>query len=147
MSDHTTNPTRVRVILAVEHEFPPGVRLEIGESLEMAGWVPAGDNNDCWICRARVDEADRIERQVRKILEFAAFTAGLEGRLPFALKMGELPPRSCAVRLGSGGMKTKLLPVRGSGVDFATEKVPNGGIQRLAHGAGIPGVTQLKTAF
>lgn len=147
MSDNTTNSSRVRVILAVEHEFPEAVRLEIGESLEMAGWVPVGDSNDCWLCRARVDEVDRIERQVRKILEFAAFTAGLNGRLPFALKMGNLPPRACAVRLGSGGMKTKSVPQRSSGVDFATEKVPNGGIGRLASGTNLPGLTQLKTAF
>lgn len=147
MSDKLTNLTRVRVILAVEHEFPEAARLEIGESLESAGWVPVGDSNDCWLCRARVDEADHIERQVRKILEFAAFTAGLQGRFPFALKMGDLPPRSCAVRLGSGGMKTKSVPARSAGVDFATEKVPNGGIGRLASGTNIPGVTQLKTAF
>jgi hypothetical protein len=147
MSGKMSNSARVRVILAVEHEFPESVRLEIGESLESAGWVPIGGSNDCWLCRARVDEADRIERQVRKILEFAAFTAGLQGRLPFALKMGELPPRSCAVRLGSGGMKTRSVPARSSGVDFATEKVPNGGIDRLASGTNIPGFTQLKTAF
>ncbi|MCZ7605258.1 MAG: hypothetical protein M5U25_04145 [Planctomycetota bacterium] len=147
MSDKVTSPMRVRVILAVEHDFPENVRREIGESLELVGWVPVGESYDCWLCRARLDEAERIERQVRKILEFAAFTAGLQGRLPFALKMGDLAPRSSAVRLGSGGMKTKSVPQRSSGVDFATEKIPNGGIERLAHGPNLPGLTQLKTAF
>ncbi|MCA8913339.1 MAG: hypothetical protein KDB82_16695 [Planctomycetes bacterium] len=137
---------RTRVILALNQGYPISARVQIGEALEMSGWVPAGDNHDCWICRAREDEIDEIERRVRKIIEFAAFTGGLEGRLAFALKVGGHEPRSCAVRIGSGGMKTKPVPEKSRGLDFATKSVP-GGPPRLPGDTSCPGVTQLKTAF
>lgn len=147
MSDQNTNPSRVRVVLAVDNTLPEQIRADIDESLEAAGWIPASDDFDCWVCRARVDEIERIERRVRKVFEFAAFTAGFSGRVSFALKLGELNPRTCVLRLGDGGMKTKPVVARNSGVDFATERVPNGGANRLPHGMDLPGVTQLKTAF
>jgi hypothetical protein len=137
---------RTRIILALNQGYPIGVRVEIGEALEMSGWVPAGDNHDCWICRAREDEIDEIERRVRKIIEFAAFTVGIAGRLAFALKVGSHEPRSCAVRIGSGGMKTKPVPAKSRGLEFATKDVP-GGPTRMPGDTSCPGVTQLKTAF
>lgn len=146
MTTVNTSP-RVRVVLAVDHELPEDVRVDIDESLGAAGWIPASNEFDCWVCRARVDEVEKIERRVRKVFEFAAFTAGFEGQVTFALKLGELNPRSCSIHLGGGGLKTKVLPQRNSGVDFATERVPNGGANRLPRSMDLPEVTSLKTAF
>lgn len=137
---------RVRVIMALNEGVAGMVRFSIGEALESAGWVPAGDNEDCWICRAREDEIDQIERRVRKIIEFAGFTAEIEGRLSFVLKVGTSEPRSCAVRIGSGGLKTKPIPEKSRGLDFATKNVPGGPV-RMPGETNCPGVTQLKTAF
>ncbi|MCA8935760.1 MAG: hypothetical protein KDB68_06095 [Planctomycetes bacterium] len=138
--------TRARVIMALSQGYPEEVRFDIGETLESAGWVPTGDNHDCWMCRAQKDEIDEIERKVRKIIEFAAFTVGVEGRLSFVMKVDSDEPRTCAVRIGSGGIKTKPIPEKSRGLDFATKNVPGGSTEK-PNGKDFPGVTQLKTAF
>ena len=147
MSNSNSTCHRIRIVLAVDESLPQEVRADVAESLEASGWVPASDGYDCWICRARIDEVEKIERRVRKVFEFAAFTAGFEGRVTFALKLGELNPRTCSMRIGDGGMKTKPIVARNSGADFATERVPNGGASRLPESVNLPNLTSLKTAF
>jgi hypothetical protein len=147
MSESTQTTHRVRVVLAVDETVPEEVRADIDESLEAAGWMPASDRYDCWVCRARIDEIEKIERRVRKVFEFAAFTAGFSGRITFALKLGELSPRSCELHLGDGGRRTRHVVARNSGVDFATERVPNGGVSCIPSGTQLPEVTSMKTAF
>lgn len=138
---------RVRIILAVEQSMPEAIRRDVEDSLLLSVWTAAKDDQTCWICRARITEVEDIERQVRRALEFAAFTAGAAGRLPFALKIGDDSPRVCAVRVGSGGLKTKNVMDRARGLEFATEKVPNGGASNIPSSTDMPGNTQLQTAF
>ena len=102
---------RVRVVLAVEHTLPESVRVELDSSLEGAGWFSASEDYTCWVCRAKIYETVELERQVNKMMEFAAFNAGVEGRLSFALKVGEGSPKVCSTRVGNGGLKTRpVLP-------------------------------------
>lgn len=136
---------RVRVVLAVEDNLPESIRVELDASLEAAGWFAASDDFTCWVCKAKSDQMDEIEHRVRKMMEFAAFNAGVDGRLPFCLKVGEGAPKVSAVRIGSGGEKTKPVVARNSHTDFATERVPNGGAAQLPSTLSLP--TQLKTAF
>lgn len=136
---------RVRVVLAVEESLSEAIRVELDSSLEAAGWFSASDDYTCWVCKAKTDRADQLERRVRKMMEFAAFSAGVDGRLTFALKIGEGLPKVSAIRVGLGGMKTKPVLARTSHSDFATERVPNGGAARLPDSLSLP--TQLKTAF
>lgn len=136
---------RVRVVLAVEESIAEAIRCELDSSLEAAGWFAASDDYTCWVCKAKTDQTEEIERRVRKMMEFAAFNAGVDGRLTFALKIGESSPKVSAVRVGFGGEKTKPIIPRCSHSDFATERVPNGGAARLPSSISLP--TQLKTAF
>ncbi|MBZ0136270.1 MAG: hypothetical protein K8I27_07855 [Planctomycetes bacterium] len=136
---------RIRVVLAVDEALPEPVRVELDSSLEAAGWFSASDDYTCWVCKARGYEFDEVERQVRKMLEFAAFNAGIEGRLTFALKLGESTPKVSALRVGSGGLKTKPVAPRALKSEFSTERVSDGGMSHLPAPASLP--TQLKTAF
>jgi len=138
---------RVRVVLAVEQTLPESVRVELDSSLEGAGWFSASEDYTCWVCRAKVYETADLERQVNKMMEFAAFNAGVEGRLSFALKVGEGSPKVCSTRVGSGGLKTRPVLPKSTGLNFATERVPNAGISQMPSSTNLPGVTQLKTAF
>lgn len=138
---------RVRIILAVETSMPEAIRRDVDQSLKLAGWKAAREDQTCWVCKTLPNEIEDYERQVRKALEFAAFTAGASGRLSFALKIGDDSPRVCAVRVGSGGLKTKNVIERGRGLEFATEKVPNGGASNIPSATNMPGNTQLQTAF
>lgn len=135
---------RVRVILAVEESISEAIRVDLDASLEAAGWFSASDDYTCWVCKAKADQTDEIERVVRKMMEFAAFNAGVEGRLTFCLKIGESSPKVSAVRVGFGGEKTKPIVPRAVS-EFSTERVPNGGAARLPDSLSLP--TQLKTAF
>ena len=136
---------RVRVVLAVDEHLSEAIRVELDASLEAAGWFAASDDYTCWVCKAKSQDTEELERRVRKMMEFAAFSAGVDGRLPFALKLGEASPKVSSVRVGSGGMKTKPVVPRCSHSDFGTEKIPNGGAGRLPDSISLP--TQLKTAF
>jgi hypothetical protein len=137
MSDHT------KIILLFDESLPEAVRRELGGLLESAGWVAASDNETCFVCRAKADDMDKIERRVRKSIEFAAFTAGQTGRFPFVLQVGESEPYALSARVG--GLKTEPVK-RNSGLDFATERIP-GSQAQLPRELQSPGITQLKTAF
>jgi hypothetical protein len=138
--------TRIRVVLAIETDLPANVRAELDDSLVAAGWFAASDDYTCWVCRARSHEMEELERQVRGALQFAAFNAGVHGRLPYALKVGDEAPKVTAIRMGSAERRTKSHG-RARGLDFATERISNGGASSLPNPSQLPGVTQLKTAF
>ena len=135
---------RVRVFLMFDDRLPQIVRAELGSFLEDAGWVSASDDESCFVCRAQADDLEKIERRVRKSIEFAAFTAGQKGTFPFVLKVGDAEPVVAAARIG--GLKTEPIRARASGLDFATERIP-GGATQLPREFREPDVTQLKTAF
>jgi hypothetical protein len=134
---------RVRVILMFDQNLAESVRSELGALLEDAGWAAASDNDSCFICRAQTDAAVKVERRVRKSIEFAAFTAGQTGRFPFVLKIGDAEPVTMVAQVG--GAKTEPIKARSSGLDFATERIPNQAT--LPKELQSPSVTQLKTAF
>jgi hypothetical protein len=135
---------RIRVFLMFDNRLPEPVRAELGSFLEDAGWVPASDDETCFVCRAQADDLQKIERRVRKSIEFAAFTSGQNGTFPFVLKIGDAEPMLAVARVG--GLKTEPVKARASGLDFATERIPGGGTDLPRELQG-PSVTQLKTAF
>jgi hypothetical protein len=137
MSDYT------KIILLFDESLPETARGELGDLLESSGWVAASDNDTCFVCRARADDLDKIEQRARKSIEFAAFSAGLTGRFPFVMQVGDNEPYALSARVG--GLKTGPVK-RNSGLNFATERVPNRPPQ-LPKELRSPSVTQLKTAF
>lgn len=137
---------KTRVILALDQSMEAAMRSEMRDQLEELGWEPIGKADDMWKTATSESSFDGVERRVRKAIEFAAFTAGIEGQVSFVIKYGTDEPRSLAVRIGSGGRKTDAVkPKRFSGANFATEKVPSVG--RIPGDTEVPQSTQLKTAF
>lgn len=137
---------RTRVILAIDKSLDPALRAELRENLEDLGWVPIGDNDDMWKCGSRTDDMSEIERRIRKVIEFAAFTAGVEGDFGFAVKLGTQPTRSFHISLRETERNTRrVVAKRQSGLEFSTEKIPSVG--PMPSNTEHPGGTQLKTAF
>jgi len=138
--------SRIRIILLLDHAMPEELRRELGEILTGAAWTAASDDNTTFVCRARPDDLAKVKRQVRKTIEFAAFTAGQTGRISFILKAGDEEPVALSVSVGLPGTMTRPVKARAGGLDFATERVP-GGSTSLPANLQSGTMTQLKTAF